>query len=337
MRNRKQSTVYFIIILLFFSILNILAVTKVVAPPIGGSSSSGFITSTGSEIQIVEARINMSITSQLVHDAYHLHTIQLQGLFNMTNPSSENEVILLLYSPYWEESWSYYNTSSFESFIEGSPLVFNNQTLSNVTHPRELPSDFHDRFPDWVYLHNQTWFSSTPFTLLNLSLGPYQSVIFHFNDLITVTSVSIHYSEVGFGLAPDQIERDSTQIRMQIIVINGDQFIDVISYPHDHLVDSHEENDYCYAWNAQPPYSSKLTNGFTPYPIGAGFEVKMVVTEYFLPTVETTTSTPTTTSSTTTSSNPILTILPDLIVISVGWGVFIVVIIFFWKSQKSNQ
>ena len=326
---------YFIILLLTFSILNIFAVTKVAAPPIGGSSSSGFITSTGSELQIVEASINMSITSQPIQTAYHFHTIQLQGQFNVTNPLSTNESILLLYRPSWEGFGSYFNTSSFGTNLEGTPIAYSNQTLLNITHPIELPAEFHDRFPDWVYLHNQTWYTSVPFTLLNLSLGPQQSIILHFYDLITITSVSVHYSEIGFGLAADQIESDSTRIRMQMTVINATQFIDVNTYPHEHLTDSDEGNDNFYGWTVQPPYSIQLTNGATPYLIGAGFHVQMEVTEYTFPFTETTSTTISTTSTTTTSSSS-HNILTDFLVVAAVWRLFILVIAIFWKKE-ANQ
>ena len=336
MRNPKQSIVYFIILLFVFSIFNNLTVKEVIAPPIGGSSSSGFITSIGSEIQIVEASINMSITSRPIKDAYHLNTIQLEGTFNMTNPSSENESILFLYCPFWDEYWSYFNTSSLETSIDGSPQIFSSQTLVNITHPRELPSSFHDRFPDWFYSHNQTWYTDIPFTLMNLSLSPYQSVIFHFNDLITVTSVSIHYSEVGFGLAPDQIESDSTHIRIQITVINGTQFIDVNPYPHDHLIDSSEGTDYSYTWDAQPPYSVQLIPGTTPYPILADFHVQMEVAEYNLPFTSTTSTSPVTSTSTTESTAPNPPIFPDVVLVIASSSLLILVLVLFWKTEPNK-
>ena len=321
--------------LFIFSILNIPLVPIVVAPPLGGSSSSGFITSTGSEIQIVEASINMSITSEPIGTAYHFHAIHLQGQFNVTNPLSVNESILLLYRPCWETSFAYYNSSSFETSIEGPPLAFSSQTLFNITHPRQLPEVFHDRYPEWVYLQNQTYYTSIPFTMLNLTLGPYQSIILHFSDLINVTSISVHYSEVGFGLGAVQIESDSTQIRMRITVIEGTQFIDVNPYPHDHLIDSQEEIDYFYIWNAYPPFSSRLFNFPISYPIGAGFSVQMEVTEYNFPFTETTSTTISTTSTTTTSSSS-HNILTDFLVVSAVWSLFILVIAIFWK-KGANQ
>lgn len=337
MRNRKQSTAYFIILLFVFSIVSFLAVTEVIAPPVGGSTSSGFITSIGSEIQITEATINMSITPQDNNDGYHLHSIQLQGTFNMTNPSSENESILLLYSPFWNAYWSFFNESSLETSIDGSPLSFSNQTLVNITHPREFPSDFHDRFPESVFLYNQTWFSTIPFTLMNLSFGPHQSIIFHFNDLITVTSISVSYTEVGFGLAPDQIVSDSTHIRIQITVINGTQFIRVNPNIQDHLIDSREGTDCIYTWDVQPPYSSQIIPGSSPYPIQAGFSVQMTVSEYNLTwetSTSTTSETSTTESATSYPTNP--PIFPDLVVVVAGWGLFVLVIVLFWKMEPNK-
>ena len=213
--------------------------------------------------------------------------------------------------------------------------------MVNITHPREFPSDFHDRFPDWVYLHNQTLFSTIPFTLMNLSLGPHQSIIFHFNDLIAVTSVSVSYTEVGFGLAPDQIESDSTHIRIQITVINGTQFIRVNPRIQDHLIDSREGTDCIYTWDAQPPYSSRLIPGSSPYPIQACFSVQMTVTEYYLPwetststTSETSTVTSTTDSITSYPTNP--PIFLDLVVVAVGWSIFLLVIVLFWKIEPNK-
>jgi len=308
-------------------------VPVVVAPPVSGSSSSGFITSITSEIQIVEASINMSITPELLDTGCYIHSIQLQGWFNVTNPLSVNENISFLYRPSWELSLAYYNGSSFETSVEGPPISFSTQTLSNITHPRELPSNLQNRFPDWYFEHDQIWFIDIPFTLMNLSLGPYQSVIFHFNDLINVTSIGINYFEIGFGLSADQIESDSTLIQMQITVVEGGQFLYVFPHPDDHLVDTHEDVDYLYVWNASPPFSSRLVNGITPDPIGAGFNVRTGMVEYTLPGWDTTS---TTTSSVTTTSSLDQNILTDLLVVSALWSLFIVVIVFFWKKESSK-
>lgn len=322
-----------IVILLTLSISSKQLVTKVAAPPTGGSSSSGILTSTGSDIQIVDARINMSIMSQPFYDYYHVHTINLQGSFIMTNPTSENASILLLYRPCWEgASFSFLNISSLETSIEGTPLFFSNQTLTNVTHPRDLPSEFHDRFPDWVYLHDQFWYNPAPFTMLNLSIGPHQSVILQFYDQITVTNLSQNLTEVGFGLGVDQIKNDSTRIRVQMTVLDGSQFIDLNPYPYDIVVETQEGSNYTYTWDVQSPYSPQLIYGITPEPIRAGFQIQMEVMEYYLPTIDPTpTSGPTTspTSSPTTSPNNPLAI--EVLILSIGSGLFIIAIIVLWK------
>jgi len=324
-RNHKWSSVGLITILLTLSISGNLTVIRVAAPPIGGSSSSGILTASGSEIQIVDARINMSIMSQPLRDAYHVHTINLQGSFNMTNPSSENASILLLYRPCWEgASSSFLNISSFETSIQGTPLFFSNQTFANITHPRDLPSEFHDRFLDWVYLHDQFWYNPAPFTMLNLSMGPHQSVILQFYDQITVTNLSQNLTEVGFGLGVEQIQSDSTDIRVQMTVLDGSQFINLHPYPYDIVVESQEGTNYTFTWEAQPPYSPQLIYGITPEPIRAGFQIQMEVTEYYLPTVD---STPTS-SPTTFPNNPLAI---EVLVLFVGCVLLISIIIILWK------
>jgi hypothetical protein len=328
-RNHKKLSTCFFTILLIISISSRIAVIEVSAPPIGGSSFSGILTSIGSNIEITDVSINMSIVSQPCGDAYHVHTIQLFGSFNMTNPSSENANILLLYCPLWEGFSSFLNESSLETYIDGTPLFFTNQTLTNITHPRDLPPAFHDRFPDWVYVHDQLWYDHTPFIMMNLSLGPHQGVIFHFHDLITVTSLSFNSTSVGFGLGSDQIEKDSTRIRIQIAVIDGDQFIRVNPYPYDHLTHANIENDYLYVWNIQPPYSPQFFYGVSPMPINAGVQVQMEVREYHLPFVDTTT-TSTSTSYPTDSSGQIP--LSDWLVFYSGVSLLILVIAVLWKK-----
>jgi len=247
----------------------------------------------------------------------------------MTNPSSENASILLLYRPCWEgASSSFLNISSFETSIEGTPLFFSNQTLANVTHPRDLPSEFHDRFPEWVYVHDQFWHNPAPFTMLNLSIGPHQSVILHFNDQITVTNLSQNLTEVGFGLGVDQIESDSTRIRLQMTVLEGSQFIDINPYPYDIVVTSQDGTDFIYTWDAQPPYSSQLIYGITPEPVRAGFKVQMEVTEYHLPTVSPTSTPDPTTYPTNPIGPPLLT---EVLVLSIGFVLLMSAIMVLWK------
>jgi hypothetical protein len=315
------------------SISSRIAVIEVSAPPIGGSSSSGILTSIGSDIEITDASINMSITSQPFGDMYHVHTIQVFGSFNMTNPSSENAGILLLYSPMWNGYSSFLNASSFETYIDGTPLIFTNQTLTNITHPRDLPSVFHDRFPDWVYIHDQLWYNYNQFIMLNLSLGPHQCVILRFHDLITVTSLSFNSTSVGFGLGSNQIEKDSTRIRIEITVIDGAQFITVNPYPYDHLAHANIEHDYLYMWNIQPPYSPQLIYGVSPMPIDAGVQVQMEVREYNLPFIDTT-ATSTSTSYPANSSGPIP--LSDWLVFYAGASILILVIAILGKKNSRN-
>jgi len=248
----------------------------------------------------------------------------------MTNPSSKNASILLLYRPLWERaSASSLNFSSFETSIEGIPLFFSNQTLTNVTHPRDLPSEFHDRFPYWVYNNDQYWYNPTPFIMLNLSIGPHQSITFRFHDQITVTNLSLNLTEVGFGLGVEQIQSDSTDIRVQITVLDGSQFIDLNPYPYDIVVESQEGDNYTFTWNAQPPYSSQIIYGITPEPIRAGFKIQMEVTEYYLPTVN-----PTSTSSTTTSpGNPPAI---EAMVLLVGYVLLMSIAVIIWKRYGQN-
>ena len=203
-------------------------------------------------------------------------------------------------------------------------MLFSNQTLANVTHPRDLPSEFHDRFPDWVYNNDQFWYNPAPFTMLNLSIGPHQSVTLQFHDEITVTNLSQNLTEVGFGLGAEQIERDSTHIIVQMTVLDGSQFIDLNPYPYDIVVESQEGSNYTYTWDAQPPYSPQLIYGITPEPIRAGFQIQMEVFEYYLPTID---STPT--SSPTISQNQPLTI--EVLILAGGSVLFIIAIIVLWK------
>jgi hypothetical protein len=159
--------------------------------------------------------------------------------------------------------------------------------------------------------------------MLNLSLGPHQSVVFHFHDLIIVT-VSGDYSEVGFGLGVGQIESDSTRIRVQMTVLYGSQFINLNPYPYDIVTESQEDGNYTYTWDAQSPYSPQLIYGLTPEPVRAGFTIQMVVNEYHLPTID-----PTPTSSPTTSPNNPLAI--EVLILSIGYGLLIIAIIVLWK------
>ena len=142
--------------------------------------------------------------------------------------------------------------------------------------------------------------------MLNLSIGPHQSVTLQFHDEITVTNLSQNFTEVGFGLGAEQIERDSTHIIVQMTVLDGSQFIDLNPYPYDIVVESQEGSNYTYTWDAQHPYSPQLIYGITPEPIRAGFQIQMEVMEYYLPTVD-----PTFTSSPTTSPNNPLAISSD--------------------------
>jgi hypothetical protein len=299
-------------------------VPKVAAPPVGGLSSSGILTSTGSDIKIVETWINISIVS-IRYDYYNVHDIQLQGILNMTNPSSKNESILLLYSPSWPSYSSFLNESSLTVYTDVPLLVFSNQTLANVTHPRYLPSQFHDRFPDWVYVHDQLWENSTQFIMFNLTLYPKQSVRFYLQDQIEVTVLAGNLSEVAFGLNVDQIVSDSTRIHVQIVVIDGSQFIDLNPYPNDIVVESQNGDDCTFRWDAQPPLSPQLIYGITPTPICAGFLIQMEVTEYHLPTLEDTTTPSTLSSQSLVDSLPIVALLTI--------GVLAIVLLVLWRSR----
>jgi hypothetical protein len=311
-------------LLLTLSITSNQIVQKVAAPPVGGLSCSGILTSTGSDIKIAETWINISIES-VRYGYYNVHDIQLQGILNVTNPSSKNESILLLYSPSWPSHSSFLNESSLTVYTDVPPLAFSNQILTNITHPRYLPSEFHDRFPDWVYVHDQLWENSTQFIMFNLTLYPKQSIRFYLQDQIGVTVLAGNLSEVAFGLNVDQIVGDSTQVHVQIVVIDGSQFIGLNPYPYDIVVESQDGDDYTFTWDAQPPFSPQLIYGITPTPICAGFLIQMEVTEYYLPTLEDTTT------PSTSNSPSLIDSLPIIVLFTIG--VLTIVLLVLWKSK----
>jgi hypothetical protein len=210
----------------------------------------------------------------------------------MKNPSTKNVSTLLLYNPAWQRYSSVLNSSAFEASIDGVPLSFTDQTLANLTHPRNLPEEFQDRFPDWMYNHEVIWEDPIDLPMLSLSLGPLQTIELHFQDSIVTYIESGHYSAVGFGFGVDQIELDQTRIRFEMTIQYGSLFVDINPYPSDSVVESQFGSNYTYTWNVQPQYSLEFLNGVTPEPIRAGFFIQMMVTEYQLPTPDTTTTHP---------------------------------------------
>lgn len=267
------------------------AVVEVVAPPSGGACSAGIITSVGSDIIITNANVNMTITSQRTPLDCFIHNIELEGGFDLTNIGNENASILLLYRPSWGiSSCMVLNSSMFESCIDGTPLVYETQTLNNITHPRNLPSEFNDRFPDWVWYHEHLWDSLVKFTMTNLSIGSHENLILYFSDSIIVTSLYVDYLELGYGFSSAQLRSDSTSVSMRVRVTDGSQFLNTTFFPEASLVSSQVGTEYIGTWSVQYPYPPELMSGNTPEPIRAGFTAYLKISEYHLPTVESTTS-----------------------------------------------
>lgn len=333
-RKTRNAILLLVIFLPTFIVSNNL-ITNVIAPPIGGESVSGILTSPDSVIQITRAEVNMTIFSEPFADAYHIHVIYLKSVLNLSNPSAENETILLLYNPCWNSQYSYYNYSSINVYFEGYPLFQTNQTLTNITNLYDLPVSFHDRLPEYNY--NRLY---APFLLLNLTLSSFQNLTLHLSDVITITSISINYSRIGFGFNIDQLEDDSTRLKMLMKVINSTQFLSVNCFPYDLVEQYRVQNDFIILCEAVPPFSSKLSS-YMPEPVSAGFEVDMDVREYLLPTIDDSTdptsitSTSSTIGNTTSNSTDFLLIpLLPLVFSGITWIIFIIVL---YKTDPKSR
>jgi hypothetical protein len=296
-----------ILILIFLS-FNVMFVEDVVAPPTGDSLYSGIIKSTGSDIKIIHADINMTVGIEYRIFERLICNIELQGRFNLTNTAGLNSTILLLYSPSWGSPKIPLNQTNFTCSIYGSPLIYENHSLSNITHPRQLLPEFHERFPDWVWVHDEIWQHPANFTLVNLTLGPKESVLFTFADSIIVTFYEADYYVIGYGFGKSQLLGDLTAINTRITLVDGSQFVGVSFYPDDSVVSTQDGYEYTGIWNIKPSYSSSFLYGISTEPIRAGFSVYLKNYENYYPPQPTnqhnSTSISTTTSNSASNSTP---------------------------------
>lgn len=322
----------FALILLFSASASVI---EVAAPPIGGSCSAGILTSTGSDIIITNANVNMTITSLRTSDRGFIHNLELEGRFNLNNTVNENASILLLYCPCWGSASSVVlNGSKFESCIDGTPLVYETQTLSNITHPRNLSPEFNDRFPDWVWHHDLLWHSPVMFTMTNLSLGPHENLILYFSDSIIVTSLYHDYLIFGYGFASAQLRSDLTSVSMRVRITDGSEFLNTTFSPEVSLLSFQVGTEYTGTWSVQPPYPPELMYGNGPGPIRATFSAYLKISEYHLPTPESTTSS---TSAISTTGVQIATQTIGFVLIATSTiGLAVIVLIIMGRTEGTS-
>ena len=332
-RNRQIA----IIILIYLS-FNVIFVEDVIAPPIGEYSFSAILTSTGSDIQIIYAEINLTITVGIPPISVRLASnIDLQGCFNLANTAGQNSTILLLYTPSYGGTRIPLNQTLFTNSIEGSPLRYENHSLNNLTHPRQLPSEFHDRFPDWVWYHDEIWYSPTNFILVNLTLSPNDSVIFNFSDSIVATFYLADYFVIGYGFSPSQIEHDETSINTRITVIEYFPFNDVIFNPKYSIETTHEGNEYKAKWSTQPPYPGIFPYGDNPGTIQASFSAYLKrYTNHHPPTTPQNSETiPSTTITTPLEPTDIdLSVYMNLVVLTSVVMITAIILVIYYKRKS---
>ena len=311
---------------------NPITVVEVAAPPIGGSCFPGIITGTNQDLIISDAEVN--ITANLLPSPYGYQSdISVDGVLNLTNPYDAETSILLLYNPAWG-SWSInVSDSSLDWRIEGEYVSMHNTTFSNLTHPRQLPAEFHDRFPSWVWVHEELWYDANNLTLVNITLGPQCSRLFHFEDSYIVHTYDIDYFTAGFGFSAGQIQADRTIIRMRIELQHSTNFQGVSFYPDDSVSISQVGEDYIGEWLLEYPYSPELLYGNSPEPIRGGCSGYITINQYYPPILDDTSSTQSSTPESMVSDDSVPIQTLGLGLISASFIGAIVVLILYTKRK----
>jgi len=307
-------------------------VCEVKAPPVGGASFAGFITGTETNVTIPLVDVNM--TAHLLPDTYSGYQcrITLNGTATMTNPSDESAMIMILYSPVWGMLNTYCHESNISIWSDLAGFSMQQSSLSNITHPRNLSSAFHDRFPDWVWVSDEIWSPGRNFTSINMTLPPLSTTNVYFEDSFTVKSYPVDYFEVGFGLSAAQAQHDKTELRIKIELEIIPNFHSVSFNPEDDVTITQLDNDFFGSWTITYPYSGEFLYGTSPEPIRAGCSGYIKINDYqYLPIPSVTTDTST---GLTDESNTDLLAL-QTIGIGIALGTVLCVIILFGYLRRS--
>ena len=280
-----------------------MVIVNVAAPPFGAVCFPGLITGTNQDLIISDAEVIMTALFVPMPPRYRCD-VSLEITLNLTNPYNSETGLYLLYNPSWGSSSENVTGSSPDWTLDGDCVAMSNSTFYNLTHPRELPEEFHDRFPSWVWVHEQIWYNINNLTLVNLTLGPRQNRLFHFVDSFRVDTYDIiDYFEVGFGFSAGQIQNDETIITMRIEMLQSAHYYSVSFTPDETASITRVGEDYIGEWFLEYPYSAEMLYGVLPEPIRGGCAGYILIHQVnYPPPVENTTAT---TSETQGTSNTV--------------------------------
>jgi hypothetical protein len=305
-------------------------IAKVVAPPIGAACFPGLITGTNQDLVISDAEVNMTTLLQPKPPGYRCD-ISLEVTLNLTNPYNFETDLYLLYNPAWGSKSKTVTGSFPEWSLDGDYVALRNSTFYNLTHPRQLPEEFHDRFPSWVWVHDVIWYDTCNFTLVNLTLESRENRLFLFRDSFRVDTYDIDYFEAGFGFSAGQIQYDRTIITMRIEMLQSAQYYRVSFIPDDTVSVTHDGENYVGEWFLEYPYPVEMLYGVVPEPIRGGCEGYILIHQVnYPPTIDYTIPT-TSEASHTVPSDAIQMIFATLV--SVTIIAFVAVLVHYSKRD----
>ena len=279
-------------------------IIEAAAPPIGGACFAGIITGSGSSIKISQADVNMTVELKPAQGNGLLCEISLEVALNLTNSGEGNKSVLLLYNPCWVETPYGVQKSDPKTSLDGACANYSITAINNVTHPRQLPAAFGNRFPSWVWVHDEIWQNPLNFTMVNITLGGHTARMLKISDAYTVDSYLVDYYEAGFGFSAVQVQADRTPIITRITLLYGSGFERISFFPTD-SVESTQAGDECTGlWRLEYPYSQELLYGSSPEPIRAGCSVYITIVQWNPPTPSPTTITTDTTGADVQTTDP---------------------------------